>query len=227
MESSSNLEVNWRTDVLSSAVRKALEHFGAYGWLGASDWYLAGGTALALQVGHRSSVDLDFFLPEKGFDLASVLNHFSSPDWTTEIARENTIYGIFFGTKVSFIAYPFFKPRQPYRQYGQVKVLQPGDIGVMKVVTISQRGRKRDFIDLYWLCQNVQPFQHFIELLPDQYPSVAHDFHHIIKSLVYFDDADKDPMPQLNFRADWRLIKRFFQEETKKITPNLLGLIKS
>lgn len=224
MESSPDLGIIWRTDVLPSSALRALETLSSFEWLGKSDWYLAGGAALTFQFGHRSSVDLYFFLPYKEFDLTSVLNHFSTPDWVADIARENTIYGNFFGAKVSFIAYPFFKPRLSYKQYGHIKVLQPEDIGVMKIVAISQRGRKRDFVDLYWLCQNIKPLKSFIECLPDQYPSVAHDFHHIIKSLVYFADADNDPMPNLNFKTDWRSIKKFFQEETKKVSQELLRI---
>lgn len=224
MESTDDTTINWYVDILPSAARKALEVLSISNWLGDSAWYLAGGTALALQASHRSSVDLDFFLPEKEFDLQSVLKHFSESKWITDIARENTIYGRLLNAKVSFIAYPFFIPRQPYLRYGQIKVLQSQDIGVMKIVAISQRGTKRDFVDLYWLCQNIQPLQEFIKLLPDQYPSVSHDFHHIIKSLVYFDDAEKNPMPKLNFQADWRLIKKFFQEETKKIAREFIGI---
>ncbi len=222
MESSHDTTVNWHLEALPTAARRALERLSTSDWLNDSAWYLAGGTALTLQVGHRTSVDLDFFLPKNEFNLIDILQHFSEPDWITDIARENTIYGQFLGAKVSFIAYPFFVPKQTYLQYGQIKVLQSRDIGVMKIIAISQRGRKRDFLDLYWLCQNIQPLREFIRLLPEQYPSVSHDLHHIIKSLVYFDDAENDPTPNLNFQADWRLIKKFFQEETKKLAKELL-----
>ncbi|HEY4520685.1 MAG TPA: nucleotidyl transferase AbiEii/AbiGii toxin family protein [Candidatus Paceibacterota bacterium] len=224
MESSHLTSVNWRTDSLPSSARKALERLSGFDWLEKSDWYLAGGTALALQVGHRSSVDLDFFLPHKAFDLGSVLDNFASPDWETNISRENTIYGSFMGTKVSFIAYPYFKPALPFNLYQKIKILKPEDIGVMKIVAISQRGRKRDFIDLYWLCQNVKPLFEFVKCLPAQYPSVAHDYHHITKSLTYFEDADKDPMPKLNFKTDWRSVKNFFNSEVRKIAAELMGI---
>ncbi|MBI4128310.1 MAG: nucleotidyl transferase AbiEii/AbiGii toxin family protein, partial [Parcubacteria group bacterium] len=69
------------------------------------------------------------------------------------------------------------------------------DIAVMKIIVISQRGRKRDFVDLYWYAQHVEPLGAVLERLPDQYPTVAHDYHHILKSLIYFADAEEDPMP--------------------------------
>lgn len=63
--------------------------------------------------------------------------------------RKNTVYGELFSAKISFIAYPFFVPKQKVAEYGSVRILSPLDISVMKIVAISQRGRKRDFFDLY------------------------------------------------------------------------------
>ena len=66
----------WHTDVLPVATKKALTYLSDQVWLKRSRWYLAGGTALALQVGHRNSVDLDFFLPADNFQAVTVLRHF-------------------------------------------------------------------------------------------------------------------------------------------------------
>lgn len=105
-----------------------------------------------------------------------------------------------------------------------VKILRPKDIAVMKIIAISQRGRKRDFVDLYWHIKNREPLADILLRLPAQYPAVAHDYHHILKSLLYFEDAEEDPMPKLYFQASWKEIKKYFQREVPRITKEFLGL---
>lgn len=219
-----NREVGWHTDILPRNVKPALDYFSRQNWLRRSAWYLAGGTALSLQVGHRTSADLDFFIPKGDFGAAKLIKKLPKDKWTTGILREGTIYGKFLTAKVSFIAYPFFVAKQPFKWYGAVRVLDPHDITVMKIVAVSQRGRKRDFIDLYWYCLNHEPLIDIIQCLPEQYPNIAHNYHHILKSLAYFEDAEADPMPKVFFDADWKKIKKFFERETKLIAQKLLKL---
>lgn len=204
---------DWHLETLPEETRRALLALSKESWLKDSPWYLAGGTALALAVGHRASVDLDFFTPEKSFSLAAMTGHLSMPTWTSDILQDDTIYGRLHEAQVSFIAYPFFSPRAAKRLYGTIAVLAPEDIAVMKIVAVSQRGRKRDFADLFWYCTNREPLEAVLRRLPDQYSSVAHDYHHILKSLVYFADAEEDPMPDVRFDADWGAIKRYFTTE--------------
>lgn len=83
------------------------------------------------------------------FSSSDLLKHFTDEIWQTDILRKGTMYGKLYKAKVSFIAYPFFVPRQTFRLYGLVPVLDLRDIAVMKIVAISQRGRKRDFFYLY------------------------------------------------------------------------------
>src|SRR3989344_7743109 len=85
-------------------------------------WYLAGGTALALQVGHRQSFDLDFFTEQKSFnteDLARTL--VAKSDWVTTNESAGTLYGILRGAQMSLIAYTFFRPRRAYVQCGNMR----------------------------------------------------------------------------------------------------------
>lgn len=217
-------DITWHPDALPADARQALAFFAAADWLRRTPWYLAGGTALALQINHRSSVDLDFFTPRGGFSSSRLLARLPKEKWATDILREGTIYGRFRGTKVSFIAYPFFVPRQPYHWHGAVRVLDPKDIAVMKIIAISQRGRKRDFVDLYWYCMHREPLTVIIRRVDDQYPTVTHDYHHIIKALSYFADAEADPMPKIFFTASWPEIKKFFRREAVKAARELLGL---
>ncbi|MEK7583224.1 MAG: nucleotidyl transferase AbiEii/AbiGii toxin family protein [Patescibacteria group bacterium] len=224
MDASHGNPITWHPDALPRVTQKALEFCAADQWFQNAPWYLAGGTSLALQVGHRKSFDLDFFTQEKDFNQQVVASHFPADHWKTENISFGTLLGELHGAKVSFIAYPLFIPRQPFVYYQSVSVLQPRDVGVMKILAMSQRGRKRDFVDLYWLCHHIDQLAWFFKQLPDQYPSVAHDYHHIIKALTYFDDAEKDEMSDLNFHADWRTIKKFFQDEAKNLARDLLGI---
>lgn len=216
--------MEWRTDILPTKTKKALDFLSAQEWLKSGDWYLAGGTALALQVGHRQSVDLDFFTPAKTFAPISVTGNFLDDVWKAEIVKEGTIYGEVFGAKVSFIAYPFFVPVLPKLKYGSVAVLDKDDIAVMKIVAISQRGRKRDFFDLFWHVKNVTPLVSVIRKLPYQYPSVAHNFHHVIKSLTYFEDAEREADPLIFFSVSWNEVKNYFRAEVPPLAKKLIGL---
>ncbi|HEY9583605.1 MAG TPA: nucleotidyl transferase AbiEii/AbiGii toxin family protein [Candidatus Paceibacterota bacterium] len=211
--------------MLPAKTVKAFEFFSKEKWLGDSNWYLAGGTALTLQVGHRKSVDLDFFTQDKDFNNDDLLEHFQDgKNWQADVNRKNTIYGELFGAKVSFIAYPFFIPAESPISYGSIRILKKEDIAVMKIIAISQRGRKRDFFDLYWFIQNGEILEEIMRKLKKQYPSVAHDYHHILKSLVYFEDAEIDPNPEINFKASWNDVKNYFKDQIPMITRKLVDL---
>lgn len=213
----------WHTKILPPPTSKALVYLSAQGWLKKSAWYLAGGTALALQAGHRSSVDLDLFTPNNTFRAPFLLRHFKA-NWKTTRIEEGTVYGELFRAKVSFLSNPLFEPSLPPVWYGDVRVLQPIDIAVMKVIAISQRGRKRDFVDLYWCVKNIEPLEKIIFRLKTQYPSVAHDFHHILKSMTYFVDAESDPLPKLYMKESWSQVKKLFINEVPEVTRKLMKL---
>ncbi len=187
-----------------------------------SKWYLAGGTALALQIGHRRSLDLDFFTPLKTFDqkkIEGIMN--LEGDWVTTSISEGTLYGEFFGAKVSFISYPFFIPSAPMRKHGTVSILIPEDIAVMKIIAISQRGKKRDFFDLYRIGQDIVPLPTSLSRVHIQY-AIRQNITHILKALVFFEDAEGDPEPDIYFDANWKQVKKFFTKEVASIAEKLM-----
>lgn len=224
MEPTNKDSIIWHTEILPKSTQKALAFLSSQKWLEKSDWYLAGGTALALQVGHRQSVDLDFFNQSLDFSEAKLVQHFKKADWETDFIREATIYGKLLRAKVSFIGYPFFVPKEKFLQYGSIKVLRAEDIAVMKIISLSQRGKKRDFLDLYWLAHNLESLERIILKVDKQYPQTNHNLHHILKSLTYFEDADNDPMPNLNFEVTWQEVKSYFLKEVPILTRKLLNL---
>jgi len=220
-------KIIWHFDVMPKKTIKVFKYLSRQKWLDNSGWYLAGGTALALQVGYRQSVDLDFFTESKSgkIDNTKILEYLkSSGEWFTDVDSEGTIYGELQKAKISFIAYPFFSPAQPFVRYGTINILNKEDIAVMKVVAISQRGRKRDFFDLYYCANNILPLEEIMIRLKIQYPSVAHDYYHILKSLIYFADAENDPEPNLLIDLDWKTVKKYFEKEIPALTKKLLRI---
>ena len=188
-----------------------------------SGWYLAGGTALALQAGHRKSVDLDFFTTLDTFDEGRVAESMSNAgEWKTASLSQGTLYGEFMSAKASFISYPSFSPADELIEVGSVSILTPSDIAAMKIIAVSQRGRKRDFFDLYWLSINVLPLGKSVDRAQRQY-SVRQNINHILKSLVYFDDAEDDPDPDTNFKVSWKQVKDFFAKEVRAIADKIIG----
>lgn len=212
-------------DVLPRATGKAFLLCSAMPLFQMSRWYLAGGTALALQVGHRSSVDLDFFTPQSRFDTDGLEKQLLLTNvWESTLKRKGTLYGKLGGTKMSFIAYPFFCPSNRHILSGTIRLLLPEDIAAMKIVAVSQRGRKRDFVDLYWYTHHREPLLDVLKRAVHQYPGQEHNLPHILKSLTYFADAENDPMPSLFFTVSWREIKAYFQQEVPRIAKILLKL---
>lgn len=214
-----------RIDVLPAVTRRAFLTLSKLPLFLASRWYLAGGTALTLQVGHRQSVDLDFFTPlGKIREIKIERELLATHHWQTTYQETGTIYGRFMDAKVSFIAYPFFIPSNRRLRCGKISILLPEDIAVMKIVAISQRGRKRDFFDLYWYCQHREPLDKIVWRAIKQYPGQEENLNHVLKSLSYFADAENDPAPRIFFKASWREVKNFFKKEAPRIARKLLNL---
>ena len=213
-------------DALPPETQEAFRKAVNFSFLDNNGWYLAGGTALALQVGHRESLDLDFFIEGKTFDTEALERALTvADDWKTTDEAAGTLYGLLCGAKVSFIAYPFFRPSRAHVQCGAIRILLPDHIAAMKIIAVSQRGRKRDFVDLYWFSAvHGSSLLGVIERAVAQYPEQEHSSPHFIKSLTYFDDAEGDPMPDLNFKADWEGVKAYFRREVPPLAKKLLRL---
>lgn len=212
-------------DCLPAKTRRAFLFCNTLPLFNSAHWYLAGGTALALQVGHRQSLDLDFFNTQAAFlETAVEAEMLETKKWRTDHRERGTIFGELMGVKMSLIAYPFFVPSKRQLRCGTVRILAPSDIASMKIIAISQRGRKRDFMDLYWYCLNRETLPAVIKRALIQYPGQEHSVPHILKSLTYFEDAEEDPMPQLFFNATWRAVKQYFKKEVPQIASKILKL---
>jgi len=207
---------------IPATTQKALDLLSKQDWIGKNDWYLAGGTALTLQFDHRTSVDLDFFTQRKDFDAEFISTALFPYKWVITRTDKGTLYGELGGTKISFISYPYFVPKQPFITHGNIPILDARDIAVMKIIAISQRGKKRDFFDLYWYVTHREPLIDIINRVAVQYPNLEHNYHHIIKSLIFFEEADEDPDPQIFFDATWEKVKQYFLKIVPEVADKLL-----
>ena len=187
----------------------------------AKDFYLAGGTGLALQIGHRRSIDLDFFCRDEfnTMDIKNKLSRLGRFSVTKE--EKNTLNGILNGTRISYFHY-LHPLLYPFKKLTGIKIAASMDIACMKVDVISSRGLRKDFIDMYFLCRKVKGLGQILKIFKRKYKSIAYNEMHILKSMVYFKDADDDPMPDLLVDIDWDKVKTFFREEVKKLKPHFL-----
>ena len=181
----------------------------------ASRFYLAGGTGLALQLGHRRSVDLDFFLGED-FDVDAVVQKIQRLDDFSLVSKSpGTIYANIEKTKVSFIAY-VYPMLFPLRQFLGAKVADPRDIGCMKLSAIASRGTKRDFVDLYILARQYGLDQILI-WFQKKFVRTNYSMVHVLKSLTYFEEAEQDPMPDMLVFLSWDDVKKFFARDAARL----------
>jgi len=188
---------------------------------------LGGGTALALHIGHRISIDLDFFTV-KPFRVDSLISGIRKASSSFNIIAEGEDFltaGVD-GIKVSVFKYdyPFTDKLTSYKG---TKIAGLLDIAAMKTVAVSQRGTKRDFVDLYFILQDI-PFHKIAGHIIKHFGQERINPVHIGKSLVYFTDADSNPEPQYLKGKDvkWDKIKRFFKSHVRQIVFDLDAAIK-
>ncbi|MDO8559396.1 MAG: nucleotidyl transferase AbiEii/AbiGii toxin family protein [bacterium] len=182
------------------------------------DFYLGGGTALALQIGHRDSVDFDFFGSKeidtknlfiglkKIFKERNILK-IQEEDNTLAVLADDTV-------KMSFFGYPY-KLIDKITEEKNIRLASIQDIGCMKLSAITSRATNKDYIDLYYILQRIS--------LKDLLEGASRKFYDldrnlILKSLVYFKDVDaKDINFKNNNYVDFKEVKKFLEKETRKI----------
>lgn len=170
------------------------------------EFYLAGGTALALQYGHRRSVDFDWF-SQKDFDTGKLKGKLSGLGELAVTGEEEGTLNISVNKiKLSFFRYPY-KNLFPLISYDGVRLADARDIACMKLSAIAGRGTKKDFIDLYFLLQDYD-LEQIRGWFDKKYRVLDYSHLHILKSLTYFKDADNEPMPTMLTPVSWPKIKK-------------------
>lgn len=177
---------------------------------------LAGGTALALYLGHRESVDFDFFCLED-FDPAFYVTQFSQiTKVKISLQNRDSLVCTVDGVKLSLFRY-WDKFLYATTNWQSLRLANLKDIALMKLVAVSQRGARKDFIDLYFLFRERIILPHdALVALKKKSPKIEQNIYHVMKSLAYFVDAENEPMPKMLKKVSWKEIRLYFEKMAKQ-----------
>jgi predicted nucleotidyltransferase component of viral defense system len=184
------------------------------------EFYLAGGSGLSLQIGHRISEDLDFFTSHS-FDVSSLLRSLRPKvDRLQEILNEvQTLIADLDGIKCSFFYYdvPLLFDLVSFHD---LKIADWRDILAEKFKTVAQRGSKKDFFDIFCAVKVMKiSLDEAVSIFKKRFESSGLNLYHVLRSLTYFEDANQEPNPELmkgcNF--SWEEIKSFFSSHQPEL----------
>lgn len=180
----------------------------------AESFYLAGGTALAVQLGHRQSIDLDFFSDKEwaGDEIKRRLAGLGKFEVVSE--APDTLHGLLDGVRVSFFRY-YQALLFSAVLFEGLKLADERDIAAMKINAISSRGSKKDFIDLFFLLKKYS-LQDVFDFFENKFKGVNYNKLHILKSLTYFEEAEDEPMPIMMEKVGWGEVKRAISNQAIK-----------
>lgn len=176
---------------------------------------LGGGTALALQIGHRISVDLDMFCPAD-FPVETILHELRVRKPAIEVVTksEGTLLTRIDGVRSDFFRY-LYPVIRPILKVEGVRLLAMEDIGAMKLDAIAGRGKKKDFFDLFFLLQHY-PLERLLSFHQEKFQ--LENAFHILKSLTWFEDAEEDEDPLLIRGAlSWEDVKETIRVQATKL----------
>lgn len=180
-------------------------------------YYLAGGTGLALQIGHRKSEDFDFFTsqPFSTTDLFNKAEKYLVNSTLVKIQEEENTLTILVDDiiKISFFYYPY-PLIESLIEEKNLRIASVMDIGCMKLSAIVSRATLKDYVDLYFILKRVS-LKELLEKSKQKHPAL--DTNLALKSLIYFDDVSRDPMEFMpNNAVSFNRVKTFLIQEVKK-----------
>lgn len=173
---------------------------------------LVGGTALALQLGHRKSIDIDLFgeIDFRSINKAKTFEKFR--EIKTIKASDNINILLVDGVKVDFVNYTYpWLEEQIVTQ--EIRIAGLKDIAAMKLAAITGRGSKKDFIDIYFLLKAFS-LKELMAFYNQKYSDGSE--YMVLKSLTYFGDAEPDPMPEMLMDINWETAKETIITEAEK-----------
>ncbi|KKR15422.1 MAG: hypothetical protein UT42_C0002G0003 [Candidatus Falkowbacteria bacterium GW2011_GWA2_39_24] len=183
-----------------------------------SKFYLAGGTGLALQLGHRDSIDFDFFSP-KPIDTVKLYVEVKETFVGYKIKKiqeeKNTLTVVLNQKiKISFFTYPY-KLISPVVVDEYLRLASVSDIAAMKFSTIISRATNKDYIDIYYILQNGYDLSQLLQFAEKKFKDLERNL--ILKSLVYFVDVTKEPIRFITTPVAWQQV----QTDLKKAVQQL------
>jgi len=179
------------------------------------DFYLAGGTGLAFQIGHRDSVDFDFFT-DKEVDIDKLLIRLKKtfPKLSVIEKDEYTLIILKDNIKISFFYYPYKLLKKPINEEN-INIASIEDIACMKLSAILGRSSNKDYIDLYFILQRTT-LPELLDLCKKKFPEIDRNL--ILRSLVYFKKMQEE---KIRFRndnyVDFEEVKDFIKEQVNDL----------
>jgi hypothetical protein len=208
--------MNLHPDVLPSEQQDVLRQLGRVA--GKLGYYLAGGTATAIHLGHRRSVDLDWFTEGRMDDPMRLATQIRDEGVGLEVRSvdRGTLHATVGTVRLSFFEfrYPLLKPLIDWPSFNCL-LASIDDLAAMKLLAVEQRGAKKDFLDIYALGMHGLPLARMLELYRTKF-SVA-DISRVAYSLCYFDDAEPNPMPTMLADIAWEEAKQAILTWVKSI----------
>ncbi|CAN5542301.1 nucleotidyl transferase AbiEii/AbiGii toxin family protein [soil metagenome] len=179
------------------------------------DFSLAGGTALALHLGHRISVDLDFF-SERPFDETKLLTKLRSLLSPVNILTqsENSLNLFIREIRTDFLSHQY-KKCKPIKKVDGISLFAIEDIAAMKLSAVASRGTKKDFYDIYFILQEFS-LPEIFSFMNQKYPDLNQL--QVLMSLTYFDDAENSLEPVILKPVDWHAVKEFLAEVVRNFS---------
>jgi hypothetical protein len=203
----------WHLEVINEDTERALRDLHAASLL--RGFYLAGGTGLALSLGHRRSMDLDFFAEEL-FDADRAIDKLRDFQGLHVLEKDEGALHVNIGeTKISFLRYPY-PLLFACESFQGVEVADHRDVACMKLSAVASRGTRRDFIDLYAVVR-LYSLPQLVKWFEEKFRQVNYSRVHLLKSLTYFEDARHDPMPDMLTPLSWNDVEAFFSAEAPKL----------
>jgi len=169
-----------------------------------------------LRLGHRTSEDFDFFRMD-GMDSEALYEALAALAECETLQRsERTLTVLVGDVKMSFfqIPDPFLFEPAPYAFF---HVADPRDIALMKLLALTNRGSRKDFVDLFTILRDGPVLKDYLELLPAKYGKGRLNDYQVLLSLTYFDDAESEPTPTMLEPFDWEECKAFFVREARSL----------
>ena len=183
---------------------------------GIQRFYLAGGTGLALHLGHRFSVDLDFFSSETysvDSDVRAQLRKiFDDPTLIISNDKDDTFIANWRNVGLSFFQLNQYPLIRPVSSIEGISLASIEDIGAMKLAAIIGRGTRKDLVDLYFILQKTS-LDDLFQVAAIKYSRVRTFAISATRALSYFEDADAQPMPRMLDRTPWSKMKRFLERQ--------------
>lgn len=185
------------------------------------EFYLAGGTALALQIGHRISIDFDLFSKKDITPnlLRKVKRVFKEAKIELLLRHSEQLSVKANGVRMDFVQYRFPLILRPI-EFGGVKLLQAAEIAAMKAYALNYRGTLKDYIDLYFILKDKHSTLGQIKKIAEKKYKEEFNFRLLLEQLIYLTDIKKEERKEIEFlkeEVDEEELKRFFAKETAKI----------